>query len=116
MTSAPECYCLRRIHMPRPADYDMHHVIPRAWQRAWTPPEVTPDSEGLWAQQTIPLAPTCHRNVHFRLAAFMHAGVEPGNRKGRDPYEGIALDGMRAWVAHGGSLQFLRDHRLWGVA
>lgn len=126
-----------RSHSPEPTYLELHHVIPQAWQRAWTPGQtiVRPGFENaLFDPRTVALCRTGHGNTHYWLVRFMRAYsklttmAEGGFRieeacrraekqelapRGRNDM-GLALLGMNRWLNAGGSLQALCDAELWG--
>lgn len=68
------------VHAPRPLEQQLHHVVPRDWQREWQP--VTPPFPGrydafgtheiLWDVRGVNVPPTCHLNVHVWIVMLMH--------------------------------------------
>lgn len=110
-------------HRPRPHVNEFHHVVPRAWQAFWQPPNARP----LWAPHTVPLCPSGHRNVHWWLVRMMGVVINNditeaaqearrGVRGGPTSEQVIAVDGMRAFHEAGGDLQALKAAGLLGYA
>lgn len=121
---------LHKSHSPAPLTVEQHHVVPRGWQHTWQPstppfPGKDPEQPGavLWDARTIPVPPTCHRNVHVWIVRLMHA-LEGGE----DPVQAFAkvkgaaggtqakwaLEALVRFKEAGGSLQTLVAAREWG--
>lgn len=119
---------LHRYHRPHPLRIENHHVIPRAWQRVWTPPGVT-TGDDLWYDATMPLCPTSHSNVHIVLVRLMrdyerqqgtpaeriHGAFKTVVREyGRDRELSVALMSPELWLDKGGDLGHLIDMGQYG--
>jgi len=50
-----------------PQWYELHHVIPQAWQFAWPADGRTV----IWDRRTMPLCRTGHGNVHYWIVRLM---------------------------------------------
>lgn len=123
---------LHRVHAPRPTGYELHHVIPVAWQQAWQPTQPWPnaghDPRGpLWDARTAVLCPTGHRSVHFYLAKIMHVvGQAPAmpwptavkvvttGRRANRAEVAMAAEAIVRWENAGGSVAQLVARGLWG--
>jgi hypothetical protein len=70
---------------------------------------VTVHDLALWDRRTVELCPSCHRGVHERIVALMHA-----KPKSRDRLWTIAQQALDRYTAAGGNLQALRDAGLYG--
>jgi hypothetical protein len=95
--------------------WEWHHLVPRAFQRSWHPPDVTPVDDPVYGPVWIPdgvwLCRTHHGNVHQGGIVPLMRGVKPtGNRA----EVAMAQRGLDLWVAHGGDLDSLRHAGLWG--
>jgi hypothetical protein len=125
VTTSKVC-ALGKVHVPKPLYCELHHIIPRAWQHFWTPPDVPLKRTAwgpLWAPETVTLCRTHHGNVHTWIAALMKAG------KTDDPHETatlvkgwrstreqkMALEALARFAILGGSLNALRKVRLFGA-
>lgn len=125
---------IHRNHSPQPLSAESHHLIPRAWQALWHPdghPHTHTVMPMIWAPETIDLCPTGHRAVHEILVRIMRA-YAPMNRNtalhprlesarriasrdfGRRAEFPVAMDAVRLWTEHGGSLDLLVDRRRYG--
>lgn len=125
-----ETCSLHKAHYPTPLTVEDHHVVPVAWQQTWQPavapyPGIDPDGRGkLWDARTIPVAPTCHRNVHAWIVRLMHALVGEdahqafvavkGGPAGTQAHWG--LEALLRYQAVGGTLQQLVAAGEWGHA
>jgi len=104
----------RRSHAPAPLTIEQHHVIPRAWQAAYRPASAAGlplKSDDLWDPRTVPLCPTCHRNVHYWIVRLMH-----GETVRASGVTQIAALALRRFTQAGGDLDNLRVAGLWGEA
>lgn len=132
---------IHKNHQPRPwGSPDEHHLIPRAWQKAWAPTSAPfpkeVDGQALWDGRSVFVCPTGHRGIHYFLEQFTHtAKMMPGltesgqndkgmlaqiipliHPKGSPPRElQQAFQGMVNWISAGGTLYFLVQNHLWGV-
>lgn len=122
---------LHEDHYPIPTYYEIHHIVPQAWQRVWRPDGA---SDGLlWWTKTAPLCRTGHGNLHHFLVIFMHEWAKSGyldSEEGAQSAAEAAISRMRHphhheefayakqamidWARNGGSLQFLVNNELWG--
>lgn len=112
-------------HAPIPRYLEKHHVIPRAWQAYWTPPELTQSSHPtLWAPETVLLCRSGHGNVHWLLEAMMYhyqgsihdafeAATADLTSVGRQEHI-IARSAMERYEAAGGDLSLLVSAGLYG--
>jgi hypothetical protein len=110
------CSLAARHSTPKPLTVEWHHVVPRAWQRFWTPPGATvvndPAYGPMWDPRGVWVCPTHHRNIHFCIVALMH-GTKPLGSPAERKTAQLALD---RFVAAGGSLDGLRAAHEWGEA
>jgi hypothetical protein len=106
LTTAAPCQA-HKFHRPKATYQEAHHVVPQAWQEFWRPD--TPVKTHLWHPETVALCPTGHRNVHYFLVQMMHGLPVPRNNEVK-----IAQQAMTIWVDAGGSLDALRQAKLWG--
>jgi hypothetical protein len=68
-------------HHPEPRYLELHHIVPRAWQRFWQPNPShyvegvihEPNSQGLWCTITISLCRTAHGNIHYWIERMVRA-------------------------------------------
>lgn len=125
---------LHEYHSPIPTYNEVHHVIPRAWQQAWQPPEPlfpgSYDGQHLWDDRTVIICRTGHGNVHYWIVSMTEAwesgmtvdqvvakvrSAELKQRKAGNRAEfataRLALD---RFLEAGGSIDFLVQNRLWG--
>jgi hypothetical protein len=128
---------LRHQHTPQPRYLERHHVIPRAWQHFFVPPEHDisppahpPDRNGVWYPVTELLCRTGHGNVHYWIERAMKAyvsvptGPDHSERAMRAARDGqlhisehetrLALDALILFDDYGGNVFHLIDHGLWG--
>lgn len=113
---------LHRYHSPKPLYFELHHVLPRAWQKAWKP---AGEKRELWAPGTAVLCRTGHGNVHMLLVALMFelrvdldikaatTRASQGRRRHQAELE-LALQAITRFTGAGGDLGFLFAHELWG--
>lgn len=136
ITAEAATCALHSSHSPEPLTIEQHHVCPVGWQHTWQPavapfPGRDPDGRGeLWDDRTIPVAPTCHKDIHFWIVALMHAieaqggenidaaaaAVRSADSRARGPQFEWALEALRRFQAVGGLLQDLVAAKEWGEA
>lgn len=113
---------LHTYHWPKPLRVELHHVIPRAWQRTWTP--FTGSLGRIWAPTTEAICPSGHRNVHIRMVELMRL-VESLQTEDLervwDAHSGratkaikMAFKALEEWQIAGGSLQHLIENNQYG--
>lgn len=112
-----------RYHQPVPRYLEEHHVVPRAWQAAWRPPD-TPGT--IWHPETVLVCRDGHGNIHYWIEQFMlHVRLDDtpeeaarrvlnrAQNVGRQEHV-IARRALERWVSNGGSLTFLAERGLNG--
>lgn len=107
----PICH---RFHVPSYPEVEFHHVIPQAWQHNFRPVAVR---RILWAPETVPLTPTCHRHVHTIIVELMRAHRDVRvYRTPRSSIGRIATAALFRFELAGGSLDALIAVGLYGEA
>lgn len=91
----PTVCAIHKSHSPRPLSTEAHHILPRAWQAIWSPPD---DKRLLWAPKTIDLCPTGHSNVHRIIVDLMHDFEAHGVKSGPD-VQGLIDEYRRTYAA-----------------
>lgn len=116
MTPVQQPCSLHKRHGPKNLTVELHHVLPRGWQRTWTPPGATvttdPAYGPMWDPRGVLICPTGHRNTHACIVALMHGQTPPGTRT-EVACAQLALD---RFTQAGGSLDTLRAAHEWGEA
>ncbi len=108
----PSCE-LHRYHFPKPIGDETHHIIPQAWQLAWTPEGLKAGK--LWDPRVAELCPTGHSNVHSWLVTYMKDLAlrrETGRPRSRE--QKMAYLAITRFTEVGGDLELLWERGLWG--
>jgi hypothetical protein len=112
---------LHRYHWPTPLYYELHHIVPRAWQNAWKP---AGEHRVLWAPSTATLCRTAHGNVHVHIVELMWelrsdldiraAVAKIGHGRRHSGELELALQALTRFTEAGGDLGLLIGRNLWG--